>query len=339
VLFRSVSADKTATCENTYNVTIAQSGSNNDIGGTYLTEIYASHSANTPDYVNTHGYNRPGQSGGFTNMFVEDANKPGTYVAKGGSFKTIDGVTYPVDSAGNLFFTFKEYFSNSGVAAVVTKEVRASASSMFDWANYEVYNAIFSGSLIDPNFKADGIVNAGTDLIYVNLMQDAGSYYLQYKPYSSASVPESSKSNDYHFINGNSSTFRNRWYYPSVTYEAFTAENSWTPVKGGHIISIVENEVIAEGLNNGLVEFEAKYAAVVGFEPYFERTYNAKAKVFEYVIKYARVEILQDLIGTADGIVDEKNTYMVPLYYGATGKDSVQVKVTTDKEAANYPLP
>ena len=334
-----VSADKTATGENTYNVTIAQSGTNNDIGGTYLTEIYASHFANTPDNVNTHGYNRPGQSGGFTNMFVEDANKPGTYVAKGGSFKTIDGVTYPVDSVGNLFFTFKEYFSNSGVAAVVTKEVRASASSMFDWANYEVYNAIFSGSLIDPNFKADGIVNAGTDLIYVNLMQDAGSYYLQYKPYSSASVPESSKSNDYHFINGNSSTFRNRWYYPSVTYEAFTAENSWTPVKGGHIISIVENEVIAEGLNNGLVEFEAKYAAVVGFEPYFERTYNAKAKVFEYVIKYARVEILQDLIGTADGIVDEKNTYMVPLYYGATGKDSVQVKVTTDKEAANYPLP
>ena len=335
-----VSADKTATGENTYNVTIAQSGSNKDATYVYLTEVLASNfGSSINSYNGVHGYRIPKQSGGFDNMMKEDPNKPGTYISKGGYFVTLDGVTYPVDSKGNFFIKSLTNEVNNGVSAVVTKEVRAAASSMFDWENYEVYNAIFAGSLIDPNFKADGIVNAGTDLIYVNLMQDAGSYYLQYKPYSAANVAASNSQGYTHFIDGNNSTYRNRWYYPTYNLASSSAENSWYNVKGGHIISIVENEVIAEGLNNGLVEFEAKYAAVVGFEPYFERTYNAKAKVFEYVIKYARVEILQDLIGTADGIVDEKNTYMVPLYYGATGKDSVQVKVTTDKEAANYPLP
>lgn len=335
-----VSADKTATGENTYNVTIAQSGSNKDATYVYLTEVLASNfGGSINSYNGVHGYRIANQSGGFDNMMKEDPNKPGTYVSKGGYFVTLDGVTYPVDSKGNFFIKSLTNEVNNGVSAVVTKEVRAAASSMFDWENYEVYNAIFAGSLIDPNFKADGIVNAGTDLIYVNLMQDAGSYYLQYKPYSAANVAASNSQGYTHFIDGNNSTYRNRWYYPTYNLASSSAENSWYNVKGGHIISIVENEVIAEGLNNGLVEFEAKYAAVVGFEPYFERTYNAKAKVFEYVIKYARVEILQDLIGTADGIVDEKNTYMVPLYYGATGKDSVQVKVTTDKEAANYPLP
>ena len=335
-----VSADKTATGENTYNVTIAQSGSNKDATYVYLTEVLASNfGGSINSYNGVHGYRIAGQSGGFDNMMKEDPNKPGTYVSKGGYFVTLDGVTYPVDSKGNFFIKSLTNEVNNGVSAVVTKEVRASASSMFDWENYEVYNAIFAGSLIDPNFKADGIVNAGTDLIYVNLMQDAGSYYLQYKPYSAANVAASNSQGYTHFIDGNNSTYRNRWYYPTYNLASSSAENSWYNVKGGHIISIVENEVITDGLNNGLVEFEAKYAAVVGFEPYFERTYNAKAKAFEYVIKYARVEILQDLIGTADGIVDEKNTYMVPLYYGATGKDSVQVKVTTDKEAANYPLP
>lgn len=173
-----VSADKTATGENTYNVTIAQSGSNKDATYVYLTEVLASNfGGSINSYNGVHGYRIAGQSGGFDNMMKEDPNKPGTYVSKGGYFVTLDGVTYPVDSKGNFFIKSLTNEVNNGVSAVVTKEVRASASSMFDWENYEVYNAIFAGSLIDPNFKADGIVNAGTDLIYVNLMQDAGSYY------------------------------------------------------------------------------------------------------------------------------------------------------------------
>lgn len=328
-----VSADKTATGENTYNLTIAQSGYNTDYSYEYITEVLASHfGGNTTNY---HSLNA-GYQNGFSYM-EEDANKPGTYVAKGGKFVEIDGVKCPVDKNGNFFIESRTAYINYGVNGVVTKEVRAAASSMFDWANYEVYNAIFSGSLIDPNFKADGIVNAGTDLIYVNLMQDAGSYYIQYRPYNANGVATATTRGYTHTINGGG--WRARWYYPTTTMGYEYAENSWTPVKGGHIISIVENEVITEGLqSNNLVKFEAKYAAVVGFEPYFERTYNAKAKVFEYVIKYARVEILQDLIGTADGIVDTKNTYMVPLYYGETGKDSVQVTAVTAEQKAQYTL-
>ncbi len=325
-----VSADKTATGENTYNVTIAQSGSNQDATYVYLTEVLASHFAYTPDYVNTHGYEREGQSGGFSNMFTEDTSNPGTYLPKGGKFVTVDGVKYPADSQGNLFIKTKTNATNAGVSGVVVKEVRASASAMFDWANYEVYNAIFAGSLIDPNFKADGIVNPGTDLIYVSLMQDAGSYYLQYKPYSAAFVAQTT-ANDYFAINGNTSTFRNRWYYVTTNLASYTAENSWHNIEGGHIIGIVENSVIKEGIqSNGIVEFEAKYAAVVGYEPYFVRTYNVKAETYEYVIKYARVEILENLVGTANGVIDMTKTLMTELYYGGTGIATTQVKVTDE---------
>ncbi|MBQ8496727.1 MAG: S-layer homology domain-containing protein [Clostridia bacterium] len=343
-----VDAEKVDGVDNIYNVTIAQSGSNAHSSYTYLTEILKSHFANSPaPGSGIFGYDRPGQSGGFSNMFVEDANNPGTYVAKGGKTVTINGITYPADSKGNLFISSKTNSTSNGVAGVVTKEVRASASSMFDWANYEVYSAIFAGDLLDPNYDYDKNVastdnckvNPGTDLIYVEVIADGGSNYLKYVPYTADSVAATT-GNEYFFINGNSSTFRNRWYYPLYTLEAFTAENSWNAIQSGHIIDIVENEVIASGLNAaGIVEKTVKYAAVVGFEPYYERSYNSKTESYEYTIKYATVVIYDNVIGTADGIVDEKSTYMVPLYYGVTGKESVQVKVTTEEEAAKYPLP
>lgn len=340
-----VSADKTETGENTYNVTIAQSGTNVDYSYVYIKEVLASHFGSSPSSGKGHSY-ASGYQAGFLSM-VEDANKPGTYVAKGGSFKTVDGVAYPVDSVGNFFIESRTAKFNTGVAALVTEEVRGNASSLTDWANYEVYQAIFAGKLIDPNFDYDKNdattddcrVNPGTDLIYVKLIQDGGSYYLQYQPYTDADIAATSSRGYTHNINGVSG-FRSRWYYPTYNLSYSIAENSWTTMKSGHIIDIVKNEVIHEGLDaaTGLVYEAYKYAAVVGYEPYYVRSYNSKTESYEYVIKYARVEILNDLVGVAEGIVDTKNTYMIPLYYGETGKESVQVKATTAEDKAKYTL-
>lgn len=78
----------------------------------------------------------------------------------------VTGVT-KTDTGENTFNVSIARYTSSKVAGVSTYEVRANASSMFDWQNYEVYNAIFSSKLADPYGMEDGRVNADEDLIYV----------------------------------------------------------------------------------------------------------------------------------------------------------------------------
>ena len=346
-----VDAEKVDGVENIYNVTIAQNGSNAHSVETYLTEILASHFGAPSGSVGSagetavltggvHSYTS-GWGNAKDNCFI--ANGDGTYSCKGGKTVTIKGVTYPADSKGRAFIETRTNSTSNGVAGVVTKEVRASASSMFDWANYEVYSAIFAGKLLDPNFDYDKNnaatdnckVNPGTDLIYVEVIVDGGSNYLKYVPYTNATVPAKQEAIYEWFVNdlylSNQNPFRSRWYFPVFTLEAKNAENSWNAIKSGHIIDIVENEVISEGLNAaGIVEKTVKYAAVVGFEPYYERSYNSKTESYDYTIKYAKVVVYSDVIGTADGIVDQTKTLMTELYYGGTGISTTQVKVTEE---------
>ncbi len=337
-----VNAEQVEGTENMYNVTIAQSGSNTDSVTSYLKTVTAN------NFIGSTAIQSNLEKYGHTdclNQYFEDTDGDGKYTVKNGSI-TAEG--YLVDSKGMVLISDKTSYVNTGVSAVVTKEVRASASSMTDWANYEVYSAIFAGDLLDPNFdydkndasSDDRRVNPGTDLIYVEVIADGGSNYLKYNAYSNAKVPAKT-SKTYSFnINGNTSSWRFRWYYPVVTEAYNTAENNWHSIESGHIIDIVENKVVKEGLqSNGLVEKEVIYAAVVGFEPYYERSYNSKTESYDYTIKYAEVVIYNNVVGTASGVVDEKSTYMIPLYFGTTGKESVQVKVTTEEEAALYPLP
>lgn len=326
------------TDENVYDVVIAETGSNNHfLGTTYVTKV-------TEASFSTEGTSSLGNKNG-AHAYIGTAdsvgqkhftkNSDGTYTLNGGSVSEED---YIVDSKGVTLIDKQEYAVSRGVAKVETTTVRASASSMFDWANYEVYAAIFAGKLLDPNYDYDKNnastdnckVNPGTDLIYVSVIKDGGSNYLKYVPYS-ADVKES-VSKTYHAVNGQSDSWKRRWYYPVITLASKTAEASWTAIESGHIIDIVELDVKHEGLDSStnLVSKEVVYAAVVGYKPFYERSYNSKTEAYEYTVKYAEVVIWNNVIGTANGIVDQNKTLMTELYYGGTGVTTTQVKVTEE---------
>ena len=326
------------TDENVYDVVIAETGSNNHfLGTTYVTKVTeASFSTGGTSSLGNkngaHAYIGTSDSAGQRHF---TKNSDGTYTLNGGS---VSEEGYIVDSKGVTLIDKQEYAVSRGVAKVNTTTVRASASSMFDWANYEVYAAIFAGKLLDPNYDYDKNdastdnckVNPGTDLIYVSVIKDGGSNYLKYVPYS-ADVKES-VSKTYHAVNGQSDSWKRRWYYPVITLASKTAEASWTAIESGHIIDIVELSVNHEGLDptTNLVSKEVVYAAVVGYKPFYERSYNSKTEAYEYTVKYAEVVIFNNVIGTANGIVDQNKTLMTELYYGGTGVTTTQVKVTEE---------
>lgn len=246
--------------------------------------------------------------------------------------------------ADNMF----DYVDNRGaygVGGVKTVEVRANASSMFDWENYKVYNALFSGKLGDPNGMEDGKVNPGEDLIYVTVAQDAGNLkYLLYgdrNAYADNSATKKSAS----FRIGNAGTGKNiygsnAWWY--MLYEGEIApQDAWKDVEGEYILSITPiagSKTDTEdqyGTVNGYTE---EYTAKVGFGPYYERTYNTSEKAYEYVLKFTRVESYTAVTGTASAEVDKTSLLMTPLYYGESGKESIQVKATTPEDLAKYTI-
>lgn len=208
----------------------------------------------------------------------------------------VTGVT-KTETGENTFNVSIATYASGNVSGVSTYEVRANASSMFDWQNYEVYNAIFSSKLANPYGMEDGRVNPDEDLIYVTVYQDAATKYLKY--------------------NGTLS------------------EDSWVDVEGRYNISLTEVEgsrVYADDKSS----YTADYKGTVGFGPYYERTYNTTKKTYEYVLKFTRVVEYTGITGSATAVIDKTKTLMVPVYQGETGTVSTQVKATTDADFAKY---
>ncbi len=258
-------------------------------------------------------------------------------------------VVNPFDSEGYFLmfngqrwvdeFTMDTYNS---VGSVVTKEVRASASGMFDWANYHVYNQLFEkGTLLDPAAPSDAKVDAGRDLIYVKLMKDGSS--LNYILYTatpatlvSSKVNEKASGNSYETTGSYSGRI---WKLKHSNVR--TQEGSWYGIEEGYFLSLDEvagtrvPTYDAYGTENG---YTALYNAKVGFEPYYQRTWNATTKAYEYEIRFTKVVTYTNIPGEADALVDRTNTLMIPLYKGQTGVASVQVVATTDADRALYTI-
>ena len=226
-----------------------------------------------------------------------------------------------------------------GVGGVATYEVRASASSIFDWENYKVYNAIFSGKLGDPNGMADGKVNPGKDLIYVTVMSDAGSLdYLVYgdkNTYPSTSYGRYGTSAYYEVEASGSGTNLMRLWASRISIFSATPQNAWLDVDGEYIIDIEEiagSRVVAGDGSS----YTASYKATVGFGPYYDRTLTSDG--YEYVLRFTEIVEYTDVEGTATAIVDKAQTLMIPLYKGETGTQSTQVQAVTEEDFAKYTI-
>ncbi len=362
------SVEKTETGDNTYNVTIAASASVTYTGATtyfhktnnpltaakLLTHLQNSSSynnvantdwANAATIVGNDGvtYYKTGFVGGNRPIYASTQGiTDETYFVFVNDKDTIVG---PFDSEG-YYLTYQgkrwvdEIAANTynSVNSLVTAEVRASASGMFDWANYNVYHQLFTnGSLIDPNTTDNAKVDAGLDLIYVKLMQDGTSNYVLYTAAPATLVTVgTSKVNQ---INTTGSWSGRVWEVQVAT--THTQEASWFDMEEGYFISL--NEVAgtrtptydAYGTENG---YTALYDAKVGFEPYYYRTWNESSKIYEYEIGFTTVVTYTNIPGEADAIVDKTETLMVPLYKGETGETSVQVIASTDADKAKYTI-
>lgn len=226
-----------------------------------------------------------------------------------------------------------------GVSGVVTYEVRANASSMFDWENYEVYNAIFAGKLGDPNAMKDGKVAPGEDLIYVTVMQDAGQMkYLKYGDllsWPSTSYGAYSSDSYYEVEASGGGTALMRLWANKVSLNT-KPQDSWMDVNGEYILSIEEiagSRVTAEDGSS----YTAEYKVKAGFGPYYDRTKTATDS-YTYVLKFTKVVEYTGVEGSAQAIIDKTKTLMIPLYQGETGTVSTQVKATTEEDFAKYTI-
>ena len=330
--------EKTATGDNTYNVTVAVNGGVTDATETiYFKELtdantYSAHTV--AGFTQNHQHIRVDQ-----NQFTKGTNAAGEtiyFIADENGDALVDAEGYLIDKNGKKFIDIINAYNGTRVNGFKTVEVRASASGMFDWANYTVYNKLFSGSLINPNTTDDAKVS-GNDLIYVEIMKDAGSNYLKYVTYA-ASVTNNITSPSYtsFYVNGASGN-NNRWYYSTVTYTTNPIE-SWISVEGEYIIDLVkiEGSETIKNHENGVQYVEALYEASVGFNPYYFRTWNNKDKAYEYELGFGLVEIYTNVVGTADAVVDTESSLLTPVYKYVTGSDSAHLKLTKAEDIETY---
>ena len=356
--------EKTETGDNTYNVTLATMS-----GVKYLNDIVYFNAANPLTVAKLNAFKgsadfRNNSQKHKTDSIVAEDGK--TYYKTGtklwASTPTADATTYYVciDEAtgriginadgnytdikrGQAFVEELVYDQYNSVSGIATTEVRASASGIFDWANYNVYNQLFAGSLIDPNTTSDAKVDAGKDLIYVTLYKDAGSNYVLYNAYPEASAgvttAVSRTSNSAYYFNPENygGNFANRWYANERT-TTYKAEYAWYGIEEGYFLSLEEiagSRVPTQdkyGNENG---YTARYNAKVGFGPYYDRAWNATTKTYTYDLKFTEVIEYQDFVGTATAIVDTTKTYMIPLYENQADDSSNQVIADTEAKK-NY---
>lgn len=356
--------EKTTTGENTYKVTIAKSASVD-----YVRDVKYFNASNPLTAAKMNGRSMSSSfitnntTIGTTTIVANDGN---TYYKTNGQLwastatKTADTYYVCIDANGkigvdangnytdNRGYLFADAVTTdrySSVSAVVTAEVRAAASGIFDWANYNVYNQLFTaGSLIDPNTEADAKVNAGKDLIYVTLMKDAGSNYVLYNAYPtsngvSTATSRTSKS-AYQLCPNGGNSFSLRWY-AKETITTYKTEYGWFGIEDGYILSIEEvagSRKDTYDVAGNVAGYEALYNAKIGYGPYYDRAWDSNTKGYVYEYMFTEVKELQNFKGSADAILDTIKTYMTQVHENENDSTSKFVIVDTDAEKAFFTL-
>ena len=198
-----------------------------------------------------------------------------------------------------------------GVGGVATYKVRANASSMFDWANYNVYNALFQKkALIDPNAGLNGRVDAGKDLIYVSVYKDAGAYnYIVYGDPTDWSGTKHTAGEKYQPHKGGGAQF----YAQNIINGVAPADN-WHAIDGEYdlgctMIAGTKTPVYdAYGVECG---YTAKYNRKIGVGPYYDRTKTSDG--YTYVLRFTTVTEYTNVQGAVNYAIDPATTTMFAL--------------------------
>jgi hypothetical protein len=197
---------------------------------------------------------------------------------------------------GNNYIS--ETLEYRGVKSVVTREVRASASSLLDWANYSAYNRIFEkGQLVHDIVVGD--VLEGYHLSYGEFYQDAGDLaILKY-------IGEDAEGSQAHFytnasgawsgyyFSANNAIGDNAWESKGVMHFVSTTlseANSLLPVTQ---VTLIEGPTLVPGSKQNTsadgIEYTAQYEVKFATAPYYLRTNNPAYTKYWTMVKTAVV--------------------------------------------------
>ena len=300
--------EKTETGDNTYNVTIATTGKKSTVSAT-------------------------------TYLTAVEQNIISTSTDADGNL---------LDAKGNKFTDVVTYNTQVGVSTKTIVEVRASASGIFDWANYTLYQNLFTkGSLISTN-AVNGPVVPGTDLVYVTVVNNEGG--LSYLKAGAATIETPAQKDDnkgtYTYVDGTTSK-SGSYLYTTIYNTIAQARNSWNPVNSyatagigtdgkwtagnGVILSIKETGSAPDKTTVGAEKYTAIYDIIYGYDPFYLRTYNTTKKAYEYKLYFNTVVTLAGVSGVRNAIVDVAKCYIWPLTDNVTGEPVVLTKDNADR--------
>jgi hypothetical protein len=171
-----------------------------------------------------------------------------------------------------------------GVKSVITREVRASASSLLDWANYEAYNRIFQNGILVHDIAVDDVLE-GYHLSYGEFYQDAGE--LAILKYIGSDLEDGDSRVHFYkdsegswagyYFSANNALGNNGWESKGVMNFRSTTRSEANSLIHIADVVLIEGPTLVEGtkefLDNG-VDFVAQYEVKFARDPYYLRTSN-----------------------------------------------------------------
>ncbi len=222
-----------------------------------------------------------------------------------------------------------EYYTMSGI---ITKEVRASASTLFDGANNKaIYNKIFEKlnfTDIDHTVAGEKVVDPVADLMYVELMKDGNSSYIYYIDIDEHPVLAEA----WNKINVMPVDEETGEWAPSIDDTGLLLSMTEVGNKAfgdGRTPFAKDGEDLAEDYSNA-VGYTAEFAVIKGYEPQYFRTLNVDG-TYSYELKFGYVAQFT-AVATYNFQLDYSKVILVELKESTSGQGTTQVVLDTKEE-------
>lgn len=247
------------------------------------------------------------------------------------------GFSNEFGGTSNMFTTTKGYFTElislKGAVSVGTYEVRASASSIWDWDSYSVYYGIFQGQTLLEHAGSTEHVT-GYDLTYVSVKQDGANtkYVLQYLGDGSSiyTAPAVGGSNGWSYAYNSPENWwgPTGWNKGSMTYKLMVKNEAsyWDQYASEIILTDVSKKLAAITIPDGQNEVETELVLEVATNPYYKKIRSTNGDITSFE-RHWTVGQYNVTVTTTYASGDPQKTY-IPV----VDINGVQIKVTTQAE-------
>lgn len=262
-------------------------------------------------------------------MMFSDIIKNG-YLNK--SYRNL-GFTGSYTGSNQMYTTQNGYFTKlvalKGAVSVGTYEVRASASSIWDWDNYSVYYGIFQGQTLKEHTGSTEHVT-GQDLTYVAVKKDAANtkYVLKYLDETNDIYSASQMGWKWAYYGGAGFWTSTGWNKGAMVYDAtvaFEARN-WNQYASEIILTDVSKKLAEITIPDGQNQVETELVLEVATNPYYKKIRSTNGDITSFE-RHWTVGQYNVTVTTKYASGDPQKTY-IPV----VDINGVQIKVTTQAE-------